>query len=186
MKISIMKQMNETNTNFGPEKSIRGRGKYFSDGGFEFTPEGIGGETLYQTVGKELKNGVLKKSERIYKASVKAKCDDPDPAASLREVFDAIIAPLEKQIETKEPPRAKIVGKTDHAVLKANAIEMQVVFSLRFDEINPDVAGLIDKMSPEQRKLVKVYLTPQDIITKEIAEVCIAANAVAAKAVKSR
>lgn len=178
--------MNETNIIGGPEKSVRGRGRYFSDGGFEFTPEMSGGEALYETVGKELKCGVLKKSGKIYKASVKAKCDDPDPAASLRDAFNEIIAPLEKQIETKIPSRAKVIGKTAHSVLRANGKELQVVISLRFDEINPSVAPLICKMNAEQLKLVKVYLTPQDIITGEIAEICMKANDAAVAAKKNR
>ena len=149
---------------------VRGRGYTFSDGSFEFYPESGEKGTLYEPVGRPLKNGNLQKSIKIYKLQVSAAVNAEDPAAEILNTAYQLVKPLEKKATPQALKRAVVAGRTAHAVVYSDKDKIQVVFTISRQEQDPDLAYIDPKVASE--KGISLTIDPQKVIAKEVMEVC--------------
>ena len=148
----------------------RGRAYVYSDHSVDFRPENGERGTLYETVGKPVKDGNLQMSANSYKvqALVSRKCTDP--AAELRQKVNQLLEPLDKAVETERLERATLIGSTPHANVYATKDKIQVVFTVSRNEPNPDLASIDPKIA--KKNGIKLTLNPDETIVKEIVPVC--------------
>jgi hypothetical protein len=148
----------------------RGRAYVYSDHSVDFRPETGERGTLYETVGKPVKDGNLQMSANSYKvqALVSRKCTDP--AAELRQKVNQLLEPLDKAVETERLERATLIGSTPHANVYATKDKIQVVFTVSRNEPNPDLASIDPKIA--KKNGIKLTLNPDETIVKEIVPVC--------------
>lgn len=150
--------------------SSRGRFYEYQNGNRLYVPESGEKGSLYKPVGTPLKNGSLQKSNKTYKVQVSTPLTSKDPAAELRTAFNKVMEPLEKDCVPKVDERAAVVGKTTYSVVSASEEEVQIVFRIPRNLPNPRVAGWNPEFVKQQG--LNVHLDPQEVLTKEVMEVC--------------
>ena len=155
---------------------VRGRGYTFSDGSFEFYPESGEKGTLYEPVGRPLKNGNLQKSVKRFKLQVSADVNAEDPAADILNTAYQLVKPLEKAATPQALKRAVVVGRSAHAVVYMDKESIQVVFTIPREELDPELAYIDPKVAKD--KGISLTIDPQKVIAKEVMEVCSIINSI--------
>ena len=154
----------------------RGRAYVYSDHSVDFRPETGERGTLYETVGKPVKDGNLQMSANSYKVQALVSRKSTDPAAELRQKVDQLLAPLDKAVETKKLQRATLIGTTDHAHVYATKDKIQVIITVPRNEPNPELAFINPKTARE--KGIKTTLDPQELIVKDVMGICSIINSI--------
>ena len=175
LKSTVMENQ-ENNTERVLLFKARGRACVYSDHSIEFRPESGEKDVLYEPVGKPLKNGKLQKSEKSYKVQASVSNKSTDPAAELRKTVDQLLAPLDQAVETERLERATLIGSTPHAKVYATKDKIQVIFTVSRNEPNPELAFINPKTA--RAKGIKTTLDPQELIVKDVMEVCSIINSI--------
>ncbi len=156
----------------------RGSGTKFTDGSFEFVPDEESDKKLYEKM-KTTRNGSLQKTENIYKVSLKASVDSTDPYHDLMQECVRVMAPLKtKDATDARPAEAKVVARTERSTLSLSKDEVVIVTRLGRHEPNPEVQPLLSILTDEQKRQLKLTLTPLDLFTNEVSELCKAISSI--------
>lgn len=150
----------------------RGSATRFEDGSIEFTPDAESDKKLYENL-KATRKGSLQKTENIYKVSLKADVDATDPYMQLVKEFMRVVSPLKpKDAGPLKAADTEVIGRTGRSTVSQSKEEIVIVTRLNRHEPNPEVAPLLPNLNEEQKRMLKLELTPIEVFTSEISELC--------------
>ena len=154
---------------------VRGTATLYANQTIEFHPDGESEKSLYNATSAQTKSGAIKQSAKSAVMRVVTDAKSESLKADLMRKSLELIGKLPDDASEALvlPDYRELVGETNHGKVFLSKDEVLVQIVLRFDEVNPKVADLLDHATPEQLTYIKQYLDPTAIFQAEAGTICL-------------
>ena len=154
---------------------VRGTATIYTNQSIDFRADGESEKSLYNATFAQTKSGAIKQSAKSAVMRVVTDAKSESLKADLMRKSLELIGKLPDDASEALvlPDYRELVGETNHGKVFLSKDQILVQIAMRFDEVNPKVADLLDHASPEQMTYIKQYLDPTAIFQAEVAAICL-------------
>lgn len=156
-----------------PERRIKGTIYQYADDSLQFLPACTSGEVLYNATLAKTHSGSIKQTDKSIVMRIIVDGNPTDLRAALLSKTAELICQLPNTTGDPLllPDVIELIGETPHSKIYLRNGKALVISEMAFDEPNPKIAGFAGRASPEQLKLLKPFIEPEDAYLMEVSKV---------------